>query len=43
MRLTPRFEKIVPRSVTAITHEAKKLSPSLKPNYRINSLEYESL
>lgn len=39
VQLRPRFEKIVPKSVTAITDTANRLKNNLKPNYIINIME----
>jgi hypothetical protein len=39
IQLRPRFEKIVPKSVVAITDTAKSLKNSLKPDYSINILD----
>ncbi len=39
IQLRPRFEKIVPKSITAITNQAKSLSQSLKPDYILNHLD----
>ncbi len=39
IQLRPRFEKIVPKSVTAITDSAKILKNNLEPDYIINNLD----
>lgn len=39
IQLRPRFEKVVPKSVLAITDTAKNLKNSLKPNFIINTLD----